>query len=247
MAGATSKKEVSVAEKLEAIYELQKIDSEIDKIKTYRGELPLEVEDLEDEVAGLETRIKKIQGEIKEVEQNISDRKNSIKDSELAIQKYKDQQNNARNNREFESIDKEVEYQTLEIKLNEKRIKEAKFTITNKKEILDETNEKLVGIKEILAQKKSELEAIIQDTHDDEEKLMAKSKKATAKIDDRLLTAYTSLRNNVHNGLAVVTIDRNCCGGCFNRIPPQRQLDIQSKRKINVCEHCGRIIVPFED
>lgn len=247
MAGAKSKKEISVAEKLEAIYELQKIDSEIDKLKTYRGELPLEVEDLEDEVEGLQTRVGKIQDEISELEKNISDRKNAVKDAETAIERYKEQQNNVRNNREFESLEKEIEYQTLDIKLHEKRSKEAKFTIANKKEVLEETAEKLKGVKEILAKKKSELDAIIEETHADEEKLLAKSKKAKTKIDDRLLNAYTMLRENVNNGLAVVTIDRDCCGGCFNKIPPQRQLDIQAKRKIIVCEHCGRVIVPFEE
>lgn len=247
MAGATSKKEVSVAERLDAIYELQKIDSEIDKIKTYRGELPLEVEDLEDEVAGLETRIKKIQGEVKDVEQGISDRKNAIKDSEVAIEKYKEQQKNVRNNREFESLDKEIEFQTLEIKLNEKRIKEEKVQAAHKKEILDEANAKITGVKEILVSKKAELDEIIASTHAEEEKLNELSKKAVAKIDERLLAAYNSLRGNVHNGLAVVKIDRDCCGGCFNRIPAQRQLDIQAKRSITVCEHCGRIIVPFQD
>lgn len=247
MAGTASKKEVSVAERLEAIFELQRIDSEIDKIKTYRGELPLEVEDLEDEVAGLDTRIKKIQAEMKEIEQGISDKKNSIKDSEASIEKYKEQQNNVRNNREFESLDKEVEFQTLDIKLNEKRIKEAKVSVVHKKEILEQAQEKIESVKAVLTQKKSELDAIVQETHADEEKLIAKSAKAKAKIDERLLTAYSSLRSNVNNGLAVVRIDRGCCGGCFNSIPPQRQLDIQSKRKIIVCEHCGRIIVPFED
>jgi hypothetical protein len=247
MAGATSKKEVSVAERLEAIYELQKIDSEIDRIKTYRGELPLEVEDLEDEVAGLETRIKKIQEEIKTVDTSISDRKNAIKDAESSIERYKEQQKNVRNNREFESLDKEIEFQTLEIKLNEKRIKEEKVQVAHKKEILDEVNVKISGVKEVLASKKAELNAIIEETHADEQKLVEKSTKAKTKIDARLLTAYTSLRGNVHNGLAVVRIDRECCGGCFNRIPAQRQLDIQAKRSINVCEHCGRIIVPFEN
>ncbi|MBN9295246.1 MAG: hypothetical protein J0G96_14810 [Flavobacteriia bacterium] len=247
MAGAASKKEVTIAEKLEAIYQLQKIDSEIDRIRTVRGELPLEVQDLEDEVAGLETRVKKIQEEVKEVEQGITDRKNAIKDSEASIQRYKEQQNNVRNNREFESLDKEIEFQTLEIKLHEKRIKEAKNTVLNKKAILEETNAKIANVKAELALKKSELDEIVTETQKEEEALIAKSDKAKENIDERLLTAYTSLRNNARNGLAVVSIDRECCGGCFNNIPPQRQLDIQSRRKIIVCEHCGRILVPFED
>lgn len=247
MAGAATKKEISIAEKLDAIYQLQKIDSEIDRIRTIRGELPLEVQDLEDDVAGLETRLKKIQEEVKEVELNVSERKNAMKESEASIVRYKEQQNNVRNNREFESLDKEIEFQTLEIKLHEKRIKESKNTVLNKKAIQEETAAKLAMLKEELATKKSELDEIVAETQKEEETLLAKSEKAKVNIDERLLTAYTSLRNNARNGLAVVSIDRNCCGGCFNNIPPQRQLDIQSRRKLIVCEHCGRILVPFED
>ncbi len=247
MAAAASKKEVSVADKLNALYQLQKIDSEIDRIRTIRGELPLEVQDLEDELQGLETRLIKLQDEIKELEQDATDRKNAIKDSELAIAKYKEQQNNVRNNREYESLDKEIEFQDLEIKLNDKRIKESKFTITNKKELLEDATTKFELRKGDLTSKKAELDEIIAETQKEEESLISKSEKAKGAVEERLVVAYTRLRGNAKNGLAVVPVDRDSCGGCFNKIPPQRQLDIQTKRKIIVCEHCGRILVPTED
>jgi predicted nucleic acid-binding Zn-ribbon protein len=247
MAATASKKEVTVADRLDALYQLQKIDSEIDRIRTVRGELPLEVQDLEDELEGLETRLVKLQNEIKELEQESTDRKNSIKDSELAIAKYKEQQGNVRNNREYESLEKEIEFQNLEIKLNEKRIKEAKFTIDSKKEVLEDAVSRFELRKGDLASKKAELDEIVSETQKDEEALIAKSEKAKKGIEERLLTAYTRLRGNAKNGLAVVPVDRDSCGGCFNKIPPQRQLDIQTKRKIIVCEHCGRILVPNQD
>lgn len=247
MAAAASKKEVSVADKLNALYQLQKIDSEIDRIRTIRGELPLEVQDLEDELQGLETRLIKLQDEIKELEQDATDRKNAIKDSELAIAKYKEQQNNVRNNREYESLEKEIEFQDLEIKLNDKRIKESKFTITNKKELLEDATTKFDLRKGDLASKKAELDEIIAETQKEEEALITKSEKAKGAVEERLVIAYTRLRGNAKNGLAVVPVDRDSCGGCFNKIPPQRQLDIQTKRKIIVCEHCGRILVPTEE
>ncbi len=243
MATAT-KKEATVAEKLDALYELQKIDSEIDRIRTVRGELPLEVQDLEDEIEGLETRIAKIQDEVKEVEVEISDRKNASKDAELAIGKYKEQQKNVRNNREYESLSKEIEFQELEIKLHEKKSKEAKIRITQKKELLDEAKERLNFRKEDLKTKKAELDEIIAETQKDEDGLVKSSEKAKAQIEDRLLVAYTRLRQNAKNGLAVVPVERDSCGGCFNQIPPQRQLDIEMKKKVIVCEHCGRILVP---
>ena len=247
MAAAASKKEVSVADKLNALYQLQKIDSEIDRIRTIRGELPLEVQDLEDELQGLETRLIKLQDEIRELEQDATDRKNSIKDSELAIAKYKEQQNNVRNNREYESLDKEIEFQDLEIKLNDKRIKESKYTLTNKKELLEDATTKFELRKGDLASKKAELDEIIAETQKEEENLISKSEKAKGSVEERLVIAYSRLRGNAKNGLAVVPVDRDSCGGCFNKIPPQRQLDIQTKRKIIVCEHCGRILVPTEE
>ena len=246
MAKIATKKEMTTAEKLDSLYELQLIDSEIDRIRTIRGELPLEVQDLEDEIAGLNTRIANIEEEIKELETEISDRKNGNKDAETAIAKYKDQQNNVRNNREFESISKEIEFQELEMKLNEKRSKETKMKIVSKKEILDEAKERTRFRNEDLASKKAELDEIIAETQAQEEKLEKKSQAAIAKLDDRLSAAYTRLRSNARNGLAVVPVDRDSCGGCFNKIPPQRQLDIQTKKKVIACEHCGRILVPSE-
>lgn len=247
MAATATKKEVSVADKLDALYELQKIDSEIDRIRTIRGELPLEVQDLEDELTGLETRINKIQEEIKELETEVADRKNASKDSETAITKYKEQQNNVRNNREFESLAKEIEFQELEIKLHEKKSKEAKFKVTGKKELLDEAKERFEFRKTDLTVKQAELDEIVGETQKEEEDLIKKSDTAKKKIDDRLVFAYNRLRDNAKNGLAVVPVDRDSCGGCFNKIPPQRQLDIQSKKKVIVCEHCGRILVPNEE
>jgi predicted nucleic acid-binding Zn-ribbon protein len=229
---------------LDALYALQKIDSQIDKIRTVRGELPLEVQDLEDEIEGLETRINKMQDEAKELDTEVIDRKNAMKDAEIAIAKFKEQQNNVRNNREFESLDKEIEFQELEIKLHDKRSKEAKIKVISKKEVLDEAKTRLEFRKGDLSVKKAELDEIVGETQKEEEVLIAKSEKAKATIDQRLITAYDRLRTNAKNGLAVVGVDRDSCGGCFNKIPPQRQLDIESKRKVIVCEHCGRILVP---
>lgn len=244
MAAKASTKETTIAEKLDALYALQKIDSQIDKIRTVRGELPLEVQDLEDEIEGLETRIKKMQDEAKELETEVTDRKNAIKDAETAIAKFKEQQNNVRNNREFESLAKEIEFQDLEMKLHDKRIKEAKAKIASKKEVLDEAKERLEMRKGDLKEKKGELDEIVAETQKEEDTLLEASNKAKASIDDRLIAAYDRLRTNAKNGLAVVGVDRDSCGGCFNKIPPQRQLDIQTKRKVIVCEHCGRILVP---
>ena len=249
MAGTATKTktEATVAEKLDALYELQKIDSEIDRIRTIRGELPLEVQDLEDELLGLQTRITKIDDEIKDLETEVLDRKNAMKDSDTAIAKYKEQQNNVRNNREFESLAKEIEFQELEIKLHEKKSKEAKIKIDNKKEILDEAKQRFEFRDTDLKTKKAELDEIVAETQKDEDKLLKSSEDAKKKIDERLLTAYIRLRGNAKNGLSVVPIERDSCGGCFNKIPPQRQLDIQSKKKVLVCEHCGRILVPTEE
>jgi predicted nucleic acid-binding Zn-ribbon protein len=247
MAGTATKKEVTVAEKLDALFELQKIDSEIDRIRTIRGELPLEVQDLEDELEGLETRINKIQEETKELENEVLDRKNATKDSETAIAKYKEQQNNVRNNREYESLAKEIEFQELEIKLHEKKSKEAKFKIDSKKELLTEAKERFEFRQSDLKTKKAELDEIVGETQKEEEDLLKKSEAAKKKIDDRLVFAYNRLRDNAKNGLAVVVVDRDACGGCFNKIPPQRQLDITSKKKVIVCEHCGRVLVPSEE
>ncbi len=244
MAKAATKKELTTAEKLESLYSLQQIDSEIDRIRTVRGELPLEVQDLEDEVQGLDTRIEKMQEEIKALETEISDRKNANKDAEAAIGKYKEQQNNVRNNREFESIAKEIEFQELEIKLNEKKSKEAKARIASKKELLEEATERRDFRAEDLKAKKAELDEIVAETKAQEDKLMKQSQTALSTMDERLARAYTRLRESARNGLAVVRVERDACGGCFNKIPPQRQLDIQAMKKVIVCEHCGRVLVP---
>ena len=244
MAKTATKKESTVAEKLENLYNLQQIDSEIDRIRIVRGELPLEVQDLEDELQGLDTRIAKLEEEIKEAEVEISDRKNANKDAETAIAKYKEQQNNVRNNREFDSLSKEIEFQELEMKLNEKKSKEAKFKIDSKKEVLDEAKERREFRMTDLNSKKAELDEIVAETQAQEEKLVKESKAAISKLDERIAMAYERLRENARNGLAVVPIDRDSCGGCFNKIPPQRQMDIETKKKLITCEHCGRILVP---
>lgn len=244
---AKAKSSTTVAERLEALANLQQIDSEIDRILTIRGELPLEVEDLEADIEGLEKRVEKLTIELKDIETEISNRKNEQKDAQAAILQYKEKQNNVRNNREFESLSKEIEYQELEIQLHEKRAKEAKATIENKKEVIKEVQDRLAGRKKDLKAKKAELDNIIAETEKDEEKLNKKSEKAMKQLDDHLRTAYARLRSSAKNGLAVVPVDRDSCGGCFNRIPPQRQLDIIQKKKIIICEHCGRILIPGEE
>lgn len=242
----TTKKEFSVEDKLRALYQLQTIDSQIDNIRILRGELPLEVEDLEDEIAGLETRIEKFNAEVSDLEVSITDRKNAITDSKNLIKKYEEQQNNVRNNREFDALSKEIEFQKLEIELAEKKIKEAQATISSKKEIIDAANEKLDTLKKDLAHKKGELDDIVAETEKDEKSLGKKSEEAAKVIDDRLLVAYNRVRGSARNGLAVVPVDRKACGGCYSNVPPQRQLDIRSRKKIIVCENCGRILVDPE-
>ncbi len=238
--------DISIEEKLRALFELQRVDSEIDKIRILRGELPLEVQDLEDEIEGLETRLKNLEGEVKSLETAVSNKKNEIAQAKDLIKKYQDQQNNVRNNREFDSLSKEIEYQSLEIELCEKRIKEFTAQITQKKEAIEQTTALLNERKGDLEQKKKELEEIVTETQKEEEQLVQKSKEIESIIEPRLLTAYKKIRGNARNGLAVVTVERDACGGCFNKIPPQRQLDIRSRKKIIVCEYCGRILVDNE-
>lgn len=244
---STAKTKLSVAERLEALVNLQEIHSEIDRILTIRGELPLEVEDLEADVEGLEKRIEKLNDELKEFETEISNRKNEQKDAVAAIAQYKEKQNNVRNNREFESLNKEIEYQELDIQLHDKRIKEAKAQIEHKKVVLEEVKEQLGGRKIDLEAKNAELKTIVAETEKDEAKLQKKADKAYKQLDDHLKAAYDRLRGSMKNGLAVVPIDRDSCGGCFNKIPPQRQIDIIQKKKIIACEHCGRILTPGEE
>ena len=235
--------ELTVEEKLQNLYELQRIDTEIDKIKTLRGELPLEVQDLEDEIAGLETRIENLKAELSELDKTSSTRKMDIKKAEEAIKKYSEQLDNVRNNREYDALSKEIEFQKLEIELQEKRIREAQKAKAEKEALMEESKKRYEDKVSDLEAKKGELNDIINETHKDEESLQTKSEELAATIDERLLTAYRRIRSNARNGLAVVTVDRDACGGCFNKIPPQRQLDIRSRKKIIVCEYCGRILI----
>ena len=235
--------ELTVEEKLQNLYELQRIDTEIDKIKTLRGELPLEVQDLEDEIAGLETRIENLKVELGELDKTSSTRKMDIKKAEEAIKKYSEQLDTVRNNREYDALSKEIEFQKLEIELQEKRIREAQKAKAEKEALMEESKKRYEDKVSDLEAKKGELNDIINETHKDEESLQTKSEELAATIDERLLTAYRRIRSNARNGLAVVTVDRDACGGCFNKIPPQRQLDIRSRKKIIVCEYCGRILI----
>lgn len=238
--------EIPVEDRLRALYNLQLVDSEIDKIKTLRGELPLEVQDLEDDIAGLETRLGNLREEVAVFEKNVQKKHNEISESEALIKKYVDQQKNVRNNREFDSLSKEIEYQNLEIELYNKKIKEFTVQIEEKKVLIKESEGTLDERKTDLDTKKSELDEIIMDTQKEEEGLYKKLDKVQHLIEDRLLTAYKRIRSNARNGLAVVPVQRDACGGCFNQIPPQRQLDIKSRKKIIVCEYCGRILVDDE-
>ncbi len=235
--------ELSVEEKLQHLYELQRIDTEIDKIKTLRGELPLEVQDLEDEIAGLETRLENLKNEISEADKSVATKKLEIAKSEELIKKYTEQLDNVRNNREYDALTKEVEFQKLEIELQNKRIREAQKTKAEKEVNLEISSKQYDEKKADLEAKKAELEDIIAETHKDEETLIQKSEELSRNIEPRLVSAYRKIRSNARNGLAVVTVDRDACGGCFNKIPPQRQLDIRSRKKIIVCEYCGRILI----
>ena len=238
--------ELTIEEKLRALYSLQLVDSEIDKIRTLRGELPLEVQDLEDEVAGLETRIGNLKNEIAEMEKSVVGKNNENTASQALIKKYEEQQNNVRNNREYDSLSKEIEFQTLEIELCNKKIREFTAQAAEKKETMAEAQTMLEERTHDLESKKAELEDITHDTQKEEEQLAEKSGELQVRIEERLLTAYKRIRTNARNGLAVVPVKRDACGGCFNQIPPQRQLDIRSRKKIIVCEYCGRILVDDE-
>ena len=238
-----TKKELSVEDKLRAIYDLQLIDSRIDEIRNVRGELPLEVEDLEDEVAGLSTRSEKLKSELEVIEEQIKVKKNAIDEHKEAIKKYTKQQETVRNNREYNSLTKEVEFQELEIQLAEKQIKEMKASIEHKKEVIANSKEKLEAKSTHLKHKKSELEAIMAETQKEEEFLSKKSVEFQGQIEERLLTAYNRIRSSVRNGLAVVSIERGASAGSFFTIPPQTQVEIASRKKIITDEHSGRILV----
>jgi len=236
-------KELNVEEKLRALYDLQLIDSRIDEIRNVRGELPLEVEDLEDEVAGLSTRLEKLKTDLDSIEEQIKVKKSAIEEHKEAIKKYTTQQKEVRNNREFNSLTKEVEFQELEIQLAEKHIKEMKASIEHKKEVISESKEKLEAKSSHLKHKKSELDAIMSETEKEENFLSQKSEEYQGQIEERLLAAYKRIRGSVRNGLAVVSIERGASAGSFFTIPPQTQMEIASRKKIITDEHSGRILV----
>ena len=236
-------KELSVEEKLRALYDLQLIDTRIDEIKNVRGELPLEVDDLEDEVAGLSTRLEKSKNDLESIEEKIKEKKNAIEDHKESIKKYTKQQESVRNNREFNSLTKEVEFQELEIQLSEKQIKEMKASIEHKKEVIAQSKERLESKSTHLKHKKSELDAIMSETEKEEKFLSQKSEEYQGLIEDRLLVAYKRIRSSVRNGLAVVSIERGASAGSFFTIPPQTQMEIASRKKVITDEHSGRILV----
>ena len=240
------KKEVTVEERLRALYDLQLIDSRIDEIRNVRGELPLEVRDLEDEVAGLNTRMEKLELSLETINNDINSKKNLIEEAKALIKKYAEQQKNVRNNREFNSLTKEVEYQELEIQLAEKHIKEYKAQIEQKKEVIAETKDRLKERQSHLKHKQSELDAILAETEKEEKALLKKSDDYKKSIEERLVTAYSRIRMNVKNGLAVVPIERGASGGSFFTIPPQVQMEIAARKKIITDEHSGRILVDAE-
>lgn len=243
---AKKEQELTVEQKLKALYQLQTMLSKIDEIKTLRGELPLEVEDLEDDVAGLTTRIERIKSEIAELKQAVATKRVEIETAKATIVKYKEQQENVRNNREYDFLTKEIEFQTLEIELCEKRIKEFTFQEQEKGKELENSEVLLDERNKDLEMKKTELEEIVSETKQEEEKLREKVKELEVKIEPRLLQSFKRIRKNSRNGLGIVYVQRDACGGCFNKIPPQRQLDIRLRKKIIVCEYCGRIMIDPE-
>jgi predicted nucleic acid-binding Zn-ribbon protein len=238
--------EITVPQKLEALLELQRIDSQIDELLKIRGDLPEEVRDLEDELAGYETRIGKFKAEIDELQQEVANNKAGVKESEKLIKKYQEQQNNVRNNREFEAIAKEIESQELDIQLFEKKNREIQFRIEKKNLEIEEIESRLNGRIADLEAKKAELDSIVEESTEDEKELRSQRDEAASKIEERLMYSYNRIRQNSVNGLAVVMVRRGACGGCFNQVPPQRQADIREKKKIIVCEHCGRVLADVE-
>ena len=234
---------IAMEQKLHTLYRIQQTDTKIDKIYLLRGELPLEVQDLEDSIAGLHTREGNIKAEIKEVEKASAEEKHEIDESKTLIARYNTQRDNVKNNREYESISKEIEYQELVQVGANKKIRENDALIAEKKKTLEETQKKTADLKVELENKKKELETIIEETSREEEELLKERENLVSQIDERMMVAYTRVRANAHNKLAVVTVTRDACGGCFNKIPPQRRLDIEESKKIIVCEYCGRILV----
>lgn len=239
-------KDLSVEEKLKNLYQLQSTLSAIDEKRALRGELPLEVQDLEDEVEGLNTRIEKIQSEIKEFKDAITQKKGEIVDAQASVERYQKQLNEVKNNREYDMLSKEIEFQTLEIELCNKKIKDATVKVEDKNKTLADAENLLNERKQDLADKKKELNEIMQETREEEEALREKAKELEMRIEPRLLTSFKRIRKNARNGLGIVYVQRDACGGCFNKIPPQRQLDVKMHKKIIVCEYCGRIIIDPE-
>ena len=246
MAKVKDPAELSVEDKLKNLYSLQKLVSEIDRIKTLRGELPLEVKDLEDDIAGLETRIEKINEDIAALKRELNERQGTIEKNEMDIDRFEEQMKMVRNNREFDNFTKQIEYLNLDNELNVKRIGEAKTTLEVRQDELIAANKKIADRRTDLDIKRSELEEIVAETKAEEEKLREEAHSVEATIEPRLLSAFKRIRRNSRNGLAVVYVQRDACGGCFNKVPPQRQLDIRMRKKIIVCEYCGRILVDPE-
>ena len=238
-----AKQELTVEEKLRQLYQLQLIDSQLDEIAIMKGELPMEVSDLEDEIAGLQTRVTRLSNNVDDMKKEMNRHQENIKNSEALIERYGKQMDNVKNNREFDALSKELELQRLEIQLSEKKIREANVQLSNKEETLVAAKERLEQKEKDLVTKKVELEKIIEKTEKEEDKLGRKSDKAKKGVEDRLVKAYDKVRTAYRNGLAVVTVQRDSCGGCFNQIPPQIQLEIGLRKKIVACEHCGRILV----
>ena len=238
--------DLSVEERLKTLYQLQTTLSEIDEKRALRGELPLEVEDLEDEIAGLTTRIEKIQNDIDEYQRAVAQKKGEIETAKASVERYKSQLNDVKNNREYDTLSKEIEFQSLEIELCNKKIKEATFKIEEKKAELEQNQAVIDDRRQALDMKKAELDEIMEETRAEEEKLKEKVKELEIKIEPRLLTSFKRIRKNARNGLGIVYVQRDACGGCFNKIPPQRQLDIKMHKKIIVCEYCGRILIDPE-
>ena len=243
---AKKESEISVESKLQTLYQLQTTLSAIDEKRALRGELPLEVQDLEDEIAGLKTRVEHIEGDINDFQQAVAQKQGEIKEAEESVERYKKQLDEVRNNREYDTLTKEIEFQSLEIELCNKKIKEANAKVEDKKRELIRTNDLINDRQQALDEKKSELDEIMQETREEEQALKAKAEDLETKIEPRLLSSFKRIRKNVRNGLGIVYVQRDACGGCFNKIPPQRQLDIKMHKKVIVCEYCGRIMIDPE-
>ena len=243
---AKKESEISVESKLQTLYQLQATLSAIDEKRALRGELPLEVQDLEDEIAGLKTRVEHIEGDINDFQQAVAQKQGEIKEAEESVERYKKQLDEVRNNREYDTLTKEIEFQSLEIELCNKKIKEANAKVEDKKRELVRTNDLINDRQQALEEKKSELDEIMQETREEEQVLKAKAEELETKIEPRLLSSFKRIRKNARNGLGIVYVQRDACGGCFNKIPPQRQLDIKMHKKVIVCEYCGRIMIDPE-